>query len=88
MNRLPPLILYPKVSFMKDLIILLGSKTAIYISHRLASTKFCDRIAVFEDGRIIEYGTHDELMKRNGVYCNMFTKQAEYYIDSAVGIEK
>ena len=67
---------------------IIGSKTAIYISHRLASTKFCDRIAVFEDGRIIEYGTHDELMKRNGVYCNMFTKQAEYYIDSAVGIEK
>ncbi|MDD6095492.1 MAG: ABC transporter ATP-binding protein [Clostridia bacterium] len=55
------------------------NNTALYVSHRLASAKFCDRIAVFAGGRIIEEGTHDELIGRNGVYCEMFNKQAEYY---------
>lgn len=54
-------------------------KTSIYISHRLASTRFCDAIAFFEDGKIQEYGTHDELLKLNGKYANMFNVQAQYY---------
>ena len=59
---------------------LVGEKTAIYISHRLSSCKFCDRIAVFSDGRIKEYGTHDELSVLNGgVYAEMFAAQAQYY---------
>ena len=59
---------------------LVGGKTAIYISHRLSSCKFCDRIAVFSEGRIKEYGTHDELVILDGgVYAKMFAAQAQYY---------
>ena len=59
---------------------LVGGKTAIYISHRLSSCKFCDRIAVFSEGRIKEYGTHDELVVlHGGVYATMFAAQAQYY---------
>ncbi len=54
-------------------------KTAIYISHRLSSTRFTDRIAVFRDGRIVELGTHDDLIAENGLYQEMYTKQASYY---------
>ena len=55
-------------------------KTAIYISHRLSSTRFTDRIAVFEDGRIVELGQHDELIAQNGLYAEMYAKQAQYYL--------
>lgn len=59
---------------------LVGGKTAIYISHRLSSCKFCDRIAVFSEGTIMEYGTHEELVNyENGIYAEMFTAQAQYY---------
>lgn len=61
---------------------LVGEKTAIYISHRLLSCKFCDRIAVFSEGRIKEYGTHDELsVQSGGIYAEMFAAQAQYYRD-------
>ena len=56
-------------------------KTAIFISHRLSSTRFCDKIVMFEDGRIIEEGTHKQLIKANGKYRNMFQVQAQYYKD-------
>ena len=57
-----------------------AGKTAIYISHRLSSCKFCDRIAVFSEGRIKEYGTHDELdVQSGGIYAEMFAAQAQYY---------
>ncbi len=57
-----------------------GDKTAIYISHRLSSCKFCDRIAVFEDGRLVQTGSHDELLKdRTGVYASLWNAQAKYY---------
>ncbi|MBO6302754.1 MAG: ABC transporter ATP-binding protein, partial [Ruminiclostridium sp.] len=60
---------------------LVGGKTAVYISHRLSSCKFCDRIAVFADCTIKEYGTHDELAgKPGGIYAEMFAAQAQYYI--------
>lgn len=58
---------------------LVGGKTAVYISHRLSSCKFCDRIAVFSDGRVAEYGTHDDLLKLGGIYAEMFAAQAQYY---------
>ncbi len=58
---------------------MIGEKSAVYISHRLASTRFCDNIAMFADGKMIEYGTHDELMEKNGEYANMFNTQAQYY---------
>ncbi len=60
---------------------LVGGKTAVYISHRLSSCKFCDRIAVFSGGTIKELGTHDELVhKPDGIYAEMFGAQAQYYI--------
>jgi ATP-binding cassette subfamily B protein/ATP-binding cassette subfamily C protein len=55
------------------------NKTAIFISHRLASARFCQNIAVLKGGEIAEYGTHDELMKKNGSYCEFFTMQARFY---------
>ena len=53
--------------------------TSIYISHRLASTRFCDRIIYLEDGEIKEIGSHDELMRKGGKYAYMFGLQAKYY---------
>lgn len=59
---------------------LVGEKTAIYISHRLSSCRFCDTIAVFADGKIQEYGSHDQLANiPNGIYAGMFEAQARYY---------
>jgi len=59
---------------------LVGGKTAFYISHRLSSCRFCDKIAVFSEGKIAEYGNHDELIaKANGIYAQMFEAQAQYY---------
>ena len=54
-------------------------KTTIYISHRLSSCRFCDAIAVFEDGRIVEYGSHEELVCKGGLYARMWQAQAQYY---------
>lgn len=54
-------------------------KTSVYISHRLASTRFCDRIILLEGSRITEEGTHDELMRKGGAYAHMFEVQASYY---------
>jgi ABC-type multidrug transport system fused ATPase/permease subunit len=58
---------------------LMKNKTSIYISHRLASTRFCDRILLIEDGVISEMGSHDELMALGGKYAQMFGIQAQYY---------
>ncbi len=60
------------------------NKTALYISHRLSSSKFCDKICVFHDGEIIEYGSHNELMNKNGMYAEMFRLQAQYYVEEEV----
>lgn len=60
---------------------MIDGRTAIFISHRLSSTKFCDRVAYFENGKIEEYGTHDELMAFGGKYAHMFNTQAQYYQD-------
>lgn len=54
-------------------------KTAVFISHRLGSTRFCDKIEMFEDGTIVEEGTHEELMAKNGKYAYMFGIQSQYY---------
>lgn len=59
---------------------LVGGKTAVYISHRLSSCRFCDKIAVFADGVVSEYGNHESLVnKENGIYAGMFAAQAQYY---------
>lgn len=54
-------------------------KTSIFISHRLSSTRFCDEIVMFEDGEMIEQGTHEELLNKKGSYANMYDLQAQYY---------
>lgn len=54
-------------------------KLTVYISHRINSTRFCDKIAVFEKGEIIEYGTFEELMALKGLYYSFFKTQAELY---------
>lgn len=58
---------------------MIHGKTAVFISHRLGSTRFCDKIAMFEDGTIVEEGTHEELMAKNGKYAYMFGIQSQYY---------
>ena len=66
---------------------MIGKKSAVYISHRLASTRFCDRIAMFMDGRMAEYGTHDELVAKGGEYARLFDVQAQYYREHPEGEE-
>ena len=56
-----------------------SGKSSIYISHRLASTRFCDRIIMIADGGIGEEGTHDELLKAGGKYAELFEVQSKYY---------
>lgn len=59
---------------------LVNEKTAIYISHRLSSCKFCDRIIVFSEGSVIEEGSHEDLIKdTSGLYYKMYNTQAKYY---------
>lgn len=59
-------------------------KTSLYISHRLASTRFCDRIVLLEDGKVLESGSHEELMEKNGRYAEMFAIQSRYYQEGEV----
>lgn len=60
-----------------------GDKTAIYISHRLSSCKFCDEIAVFHEGAVIQHGTHAELVAdETGKYHELWNAQAQYYTES------
>ena len=59
---------------------IVGDKTAIYISHRLSSCRFCDKIAVFDNGEIVQVGSHEELLAdENGKYYELWKAQAQYY---------
>lgn len=58
---------------------MVGKKTAIYISHRLASCRFCEDILVFDDGEVVQHGSHDELEKQEGLYRELWNAQAQYY---------
>ena len=60
---------------------LVSGKTAVYISHRLSSTRFCDHVAMFKDGEMVEYGTHESLLGAGGPYSEMFNVQAAYYLE-------
>ena len=61
------------------------NKTVIYISHRLASCRLSDRIVVLEDGQLVESGSHEQLMQKNGPYASMFSMQSEHYISTKEG---
>ena len=58
---------------------LVGNKTSIYISHRMSSCKFCDRIVVLDEGKIAEEGNHKELLAHDGIYAKLYNTQAAYY---------
>lgn len=59
---------------------LVGDKTAIYISHRLSSCRFCDEIVVFDHGQIVQQGSHDQLViDESGKYHELWHAQAQYY---------
>lgn len=62
---------------------IVGTRTAIYISHRLSSCRFCDDITVLDNGHIIERGSHEKLIAKGGIYTAMWAAQAEYYKDTA-----
>lgn len=62
---------------------IIGNRMAIYISHRLSSCRFSDRIAVFENGRIVEFGDHDSLMKQNGLYAELYDMQSRFYTENS-----
>lgn len=59
-----------------------AGKTSVFISHRLASTSFSDRIILLEHGRVLEAGTHEELLKKGGAYAEMFHIQSNYYTEN------
>lgn len=61
-------------------------KTSLFISHRLSSTRFCDRIILLENGGIIEEGTHDSLMKSDGRYAEIYKIQSQYYVDKEMDL--
>lgn len=63
----------------KDFNSYMGEKTGVFISHRLASTRFCDKILFLDGGKIVGMGTHDELLKSNEMYNNMYNTQKKYY---------
>ena len=63
-----------------------GNKTTVYISHRLSSCRFCSRIIVFDNGSVIQEGTHEELLENpNGKYSELWNAQAQYYAENKVG---
>ena len=65
-----------------------AGKTSVFISHRLASTRFCDRILFIADGGIAEEGTHKELLAKGGAYAELFAVQSRYYQEGGVQDEE
>ncbi len=64
-----------------------GNNTVIFISHRLSSTRFCDRIILLEGAQILEEGTHEQLMSQKGRYAELFETQSKYYRESGLNSE-
>ncbi|MCR1840012.1 ATP-binding cassette domain-containing protein [Murimonas intestini] len=65
----------------KDFRKIVKEKTAVFVSHRLSSCRFCDKILVFDEGKIVESGSHEELIKaENSLYAKLWNAQAQYYV--------
>ncbi|MCD8002425.1 MAG: hypothetical protein LUG88_00640 [Clostridia bacterium] len=62
---------------------MIHGKCAVLITHRLSAVQLANKVAVFDDGHVAEYGTHSELYAKGGIYTDMFDKQAEFYRDTA-----
>jgi ATP-binding cassette subfamily B protein len=60
---------------------LIQDKTTVFISHRMSSCRFCSDILVFNEGEVVERGTHDELLGLQGLYRSMWDAQAKYYLE-------
>lgn len=77
----PAAALDPRAEFLmyKNFNHLVKGKLTLYISHRMSSSRFCDRILVFSNGEIVENGTHVELMKMKKIYFSLYNMQAQYY---------
>ena len=67
---------------------MIQEKSAVYISHRLSSTRFCVVIAMFVAGEMVEYGTHEELLAKKGSYAEIFRVQAQYYEEQEGGADE
>ena len=64
---------------------IIGNKTAVYISHRLSSCKFCNEIAVFDEGKLVQHGSHDALLQdKEGKYHELWNAQAQYYKEEEI----
>ena len=72
-------IFYTSITSLSHISKMVGNKTAIYISHRLASCKFCEDILVFDKGQVVQHGSHETLMKEKGLYEKLWNAQAGYY---------
>ena len=70
-------------AFYQEIAQIFSRKTGLFISHRLASTRFCDLILLLEDGKIVESGTHAELLERKGKYADLFEIQSRYYAENS-----
>ncbi|WP_127849833.1 ABC transporter ATP-binding protein [Lacticaseibacillus hulanensis] len=82
---LDPISEYEIYQHLDDLI---ADKTAIYISHRMSSTRFAQRIIVLNQGHIVKDGTHHELVNADGLYRDLFNAQAQYYTDERIAKER
>jgi ATP-binding cassette subfamily B protein len=81
---LDPVAEYEIYTRLNDMV---GERTAVYISHRLSSCKFCDEIVVFDHGQIVEQGSHEALLaKEDGKYTALWNAQAQYYVKNP-GVE-
>ena len=61
---------------------MVGNRTAVYISHRLSSCRFCDEIVVFNEGQIVQRGSHEALVSQeDGLYARLWNAQAQYYAE-------